>query len=393
MNIFTMQYPTVWLYDPATLHDIKWKIRANDSDVQAPLEILRHYADKALSECVPNIIDKVHCAPSNDPHDYLSRGPYWWPNPDTPSGLPYIQKDGEVNPEVKNYDQPKLKKLLENVRILALAYFYTDHLPYGEQAACLLRSWFVDERTRMNPHLEYGQGIPGRCAGRSIGIIETSGLVSVLDAVGLIATVPQWTEKEQEMIKCWFSDYLTWLTESDHGKMEAIHKNNHGTNYDLQVVSFAFFTGRLDVAEQKYENTVSQRLRAQIEPDGRQPHELARTKGLSYSVMNLVTQFKLAYLGKHFGRKYLNVDAAEKHLLNLALDFICPYLADQEKWPYQQIISISVSNKGTFDITWVLRKASELWGDPRYEDLLQELLGDERQTTLLNLIAPSRYGH
>ena len=39
----------------------------------------------------------VGVTPEPDPHDYYSEAPYWWPNPDNPTG-PFVRKDGQVNP-------------------------------------------------------------------------------------------------------------------------------------------------------------------------------------------------------------------------------------------------------------------------------------------------------
>ncbi len=52
------------------------------------LEKLRLVADKIISEPVVDVTMRTLRAPSGDPHDYMSMGPYWWPNPDTPDGLP-----------------------------------------------------------------------------------------------------------------------------------------------------------------------------------------------------------------------------------------------------------------------------------------------------------------
>jgi Alginate lyase len=46
----------------------------------------------------PTVVRKQTLPPSGDIHDYLSMAPYWWPNPDTPDGLPWVQRDGDVNP-------------------------------------------------------------------------------------------------------------------------------------------------------------------------------------------------------------------------------------------------------------------------------------------------------
>src|SRR5258705_6773327 len=48
----------------------------------------------------------------------------------------------------------------------------------------LLRAWFVDDATRMSPHLLYAQAIKGRFTGRGTGIIDTLHLVEVARAAG-----------------------------------------------------------------------------------------------------------------------------------------------------------------------------------------------------------------
>jgi hypothetical protein len=56
--------------------------------------------------------------PSGSKNDYMSMGPYWWPDPEKPDGLPYIRRDGEVNPERDNLDSPQLSKMINAVRTL-----------------------------------------------------------------------------------------------------------------------------------------------------------------------------------------------------------------------------------------------------------------------------------
>jgi len=100
----------------------------------------------------------------------MSLAPYWWPDPSKPNGLPYIRKDGEVNPEVKNYpDKEQMPKLCENVNTLSLAYFYSRDEKYAKHAANLLRVWFWDPSTKMNPNLNFGQAVKGITNGRAEG--------------------------------------------------------------------------------------------------------------------------------------------------------------------------------------------------------------------------------
>lgn len=58
-------------------------------------------------------MDKTLVAASGNKHDYYSFPPYWWPNPDTQDGLPYIRKDGQTNPDANSdaTDKNRLVKM------------------------------------------------------------------------------------------------------------------------------------------------------------------------------------------------------------------------------------------------------------------------------------------
>ena len=143
----------------------------------------------------------------------------------------------------------------------------------------------------MNPHLEYGQAIPGVNTGRGIGIIETVALISIADAAGLLTTSTSWSPSDHRGLQQWYSAYLDWLLTSKNGSDEHKAKNNHGTWYYAQAIDFALFTGDMNKAKQLVEES-KKRLDSQLSKEGRQPLELDRTNGLGYSTMNLsVLQF------------------------------------------------------------------------------------------------------
>lgn len=181
---------------------------------------------------------------------------------------------------------------------LELAYRETGREEYARKAATLLRTWYLDPATRMNPNLNFGQAVPGVTAGRPTGIIDTAGIAELVRGLEWLSRSSAWTKTDQAGMKDWCGKYLDWLTTSEIGLAEGAATNNHGSWWDVQVATLAWFTGRRDAAKQVIEKAKTRRIAAQIEPDGRQPRELERTKAFSYSLMNLRALFDLAALGE-----------------------------------------------------------------------------------------------
>ena len=135
----------------------------------------------------------------------------------------------------------------------------------------------------------------------------------------------------------WFTAYLEWLRTSKHGREESAAKNNHGTWYDAQVAAFALFTGQDQVAREVIEGSRNIRIARQIEPDGRQPAELARTKPFGYSNFNVQALFTLAALGQTVNVDLWRYETADGRSLRKALDFLAEYAAPEKAWPYKDL--------------------------------------------------------
>jgi hypothetical protein len=276
--------------------------------------------------------------PSGDKHDYMSQAPYWWPDTTKPGGKPYIRRDGRINPE-RNLmkDRSQLANLCEDVKNLGLAYYFTGNEKYSSKAAELLQVWFITKDTRMNPNLNYGQGIPGISNGRGIGIIETAMLLTVPDALATMKQSKAMNPGTINGIKGWFSEYLDWLINSEVGKEERAQNNNHGTYYDAQVVDFALFLGKKDLARKFLLEDAIPRIGEQFEEDGAQPHELARTKSLGYASMNLTGWFRLALLAEKAGIDLWNTTAANGTGIKRGLEWFTPYVSKEKNWAFEQI--------------------------------------------------------
>src|SRR2546428_12937385 len=241
--------PRVFRLDPQVLQDTKTRVQAHEAGLGPGLERLRADARAALGAGPFSVVSKTATPPSGDKHDYMSQAPSFWPNPGTKDGLPYVQRDGERNPEIRKIpDHDDLGRLVSATETLALAYYFVGDENYATKAAQLLRTFFLDPATRMNPNLEYAQAIPGVTTGRGIGIIDASGLVGLVDAIGLLGGSRSLTAADQQGLEGWFTDYLRWLRESRNGRAEAAATNNHGTYYDAQVASLALFTGQRELA-------------------------------------------------------------------------------------------------------------------------------------------------
>ena len=362
-------FPKTLAIDGKVLQNNYELIVANDVDKVRALKSLLKKADKVLEEAkVYSVMNKKQMPPSGDKHDYMSTGPYWWPDPTKPDGLPYIKKDGLRNPTYYDItDSQEINKVEDEALTLALAYYFTRENKYAKFASKLIKTWFLDTETRQNPNLNFGQGIPGLNTGRGTGIIETRDVYRVQDAAILIQETPNWSKENHFELKKWFSDYLTWMLESPIGKDEADSNNNHGTFYSEQIIAFALFTERTEVALNEIE-IFKNRMESQLKSDGSQPFELARTKSWNYVNMNLYGYFLIAKLAENAKIQLWNQQISEGKNMKNALDWIVPYLKNEKNWEYEQIQKI-----GFGETIKILKYASKKYSNPEYEALAKKI--------------------
>jgi hypothetical protein len=293
---------------------------------------------KAAGDYVTLPIRTITAYPSErspgGPHDYFSQADYFWPDPKDPSG-PYINRDGQSNPANFNGHRKAMIALSIQMPALTAAWRLTGDAHYGQHACEHLRAWFIAPATRMNPNLEFSQGVHGVSTGRSWGIIDTLHLVEVARAAGIVAPVLLSAE-ENDALRSWFRSYLQWMKTSDKGVKERDSLNNHATCWALQASEFARLIGDSQTRDQVYRQYTSVLLPTQLGPDGSFPMELARTKPYSYSIFNFDAMATLCQSLKGVGADALTFQLADGRGICQAAAFVYPYLKDKSTWPYRK---------------------------------------------------------
>ncbi len=371
--------PAVLMMDRATLAATRAAARSRSAAIAPAIAALRRDADAALAAEPVAVTGKAVAAPSADPHDYMSLGIYWWPDPAKPSGAPYIQRDGEINAEAadrRRYDGGTLVRMVGSVEILALAGHLTGERSYSDGAARWLRAWFLDARTRMNPSMRYAQIIPGRDELRGTGIIESRSFIRAVDAALLLEGTPSWSTEEQDGLRAWFRRLTDWLTTSEQGRMEGRAANNHATWYDAQVAAFALFGGRDELAAEVLAAAPSRRAATQIAADGRQPLELARTRSYHYSAFNVLALTVLGDLGRHVG---VDVWHAAEERIRPAIDVLVPSALGEATWRHPERPEVDHAA----ELAPVLARAARAYPDAGYERALASFV--ERLSALARL--------
>jgi Alginate lyase len=336
------------MWYPEVLTQIKSQIGNGNTIYTESLQKLQKEADKWLSKPNPTIVNKPVPPESGDKHDYMSLGKYWWPNPNTSNGLPYIRRDGKINPEIEKFDRRTLGEFVDGTVKLTLAYYYSDKKTYADKAVSMIKTWYLDTRTKQNPNMNFAQAVPGVTSekGRPEGIIDASGFIYVTDAIEILHAKGQLTDNELGDLKKWFVEFCNWLTNNPLGTKEGEAANNHSMAYDVQLTRYSLFTGDVATATRVIKEFYAKRLLPQIEDDGKQPLELARVTSFHYSIANLGHMIDLCDLGKQL--KILVYSTGQKKgSIDMALQYLIPYINDASKFPYKDETKNWNSEAGT----------------------------------------------
>jgi len=259
------------------------------------------------------------------------------------------------------------------VPALAAAHLLTGEERYADQALLQLRAWFVDPATRMTPSLNYGQVLAGQAStappgeriviqnnssfgaapiahtgGRFEGILETLPLVEIAQAIPFLASSPALTEADSNSLDAWFAAYLRWLTEpQDSGpRLAALardRKDHHGTSWLLQACAYATLTVPKGTAPRSEDRSLADlrhrfktvTLRAQIDADGKFPHELGSPTPYRDSLFNLDMIAAVCHLLSTRFESVWDYQLEDGPGMRAAIAYHFPFIADRKVWPFR----------------------------------------------------------
>lgn len=312
------------------------RIRAEIGRAPGVAAPLRKQIDQALIAGPWSVTFHRPRNPKPAPNDYYSEAPYWWPDPKNPSG-PFIRKDGERYPERDWTHRRYIGELADATLVLGMGAAFLGDSRCAARAEKVLSVWFLDSKTRMNPHLEFGQAVRGRNEGRGSGIIETVSLIYVVQGILLLEAAGKLDSALRAGLRRWYADYLRWLTESPKGRDEMNAGNNHATWWTAQVAAYATFTENEAAKRLAWERYRTHLVPTQIQPDGSCPREEARTRSLSYSAMNLDGFSILCRIAEGNGVDLWRFKTAKGTGVEKSFYYLMPYVLRPETWKKKQI--------------------------------------------------------
>ena len=265
-------------------------------------------------------------------HDFYSEGDYWWPDTTNPDG-PYLRRDGMTNPDNFTAHREALMRFSEITGNLTSAYLITQDATYARAALDHCRAWFLDDSTRMTPHLLYAQAIQGRHTGRGIGIIDAIHFMEVMQSLRVLERKGLIDPRSMAGYRTWVEAFLTWLTTHPYGHDERVHPNNHGTCWNMQVGLYAVFVENDSILNVCRQNFTQSLLPNQMAADGSFPLELERTKPYGYALFNLDAMAMNCLILSDQENDLWAYTTEEGKSMQRGLDYMQPYVIDKSSWP------------------------------------------------------------
>tara|TARA_R110002051_G_C8768907_1_gene503047 strand:- start:23776 stop:25092 length:1317 start_codon:yes stop_codon:yes gene_type:complete len=330
---------TLVYYNEVHLQFVKNRIQDKDPYFSMNYEEVLKDGYTALKFIVDPVTNKTQIPPSGDMHDYLSYAPYRWPDASKSDGLPWVARDGVINPVSRGADTDFNRKtaFFDAVEKLSWSYYFSEDKRFAEKAIELIKVWYLNPETRVNPNINFGQGVPGGSNGSKAGVHEWCDQSNVITALQLFendGVLPLDIKKGMEI---WFNEYLNWLITEPKAIEAGFTRQNHANHYNYQVVGLMMYLGKKEEAKKVVEDAKQSRIADQIMPDGTQPREMGRTKSVQYATLNLWSMTELTLMGRKLGIDLWAYETEDGRSLKKAYSYLTPYVLGTKKWTKKQI--------------------------------------------------------
>lgn len=334
-----MHAKTLVYYNPKHMQLVKEKIKAKDVYFSGHYEELLKAGNIALNYVLDPVTNKTQMPPSKDMHDYLTYAPYRWPDPSKPDGLPWKAIDGIINPVSRGVDTDFNRKtaFFDAIEKLTWSFYFSDDKRFSDKAIDLINGWYLDPKTRVNPNMNFGQGVPGIADGRPAGLHEWKPQAEVINALQIFESKGVLPLHIKTGMHQWLSQYLEWITKDSMAIQAGQTRQNHANYYNHQVVGLMMFLGKKQAAKAIVEDAKLSRIADQILPDGTQPREMGRTRSVHYTAGNLWLLTELILLGRKLDVDLWAYETAEGSSIPKAYAYLVPYIKGEKVWTRTEI--------------------------------------------------------
>ncbi|KAG7099362.1 hypothetical protein E1B28_001218 [Marasmius oreades] len=299
---------------------------------------------------------KLSCTPS--PTSSMPPSATW-------TTCPYVNKDGQVNPDTRRVKDPgHINNAGQSVLYNALTYALTRDSTYSKRVASFVNTLLLDSKTGMNPHADYGQIVrgpgPKGSSGSFTGVLDMRGLVKMYNGVGILRATqsPEWTLAMDQSLKEWTRNWTSWMTGSSLGKVAGTRPNNHCTFYTYQLAGAQHAIGDTRGAQQTIEHFIKTCFQNQISTSGEQPYEAVRTRPYHYRCFNLEALIGIAKIGDEIGMNVWTATTKYGANIKTATDFT---------------MALDPKREDVLQIVPHVLAVARAYGDPtgKYADFLQ----------------------
>jgi hypothetical protein len=341
---------------------------------------LRAEADRRMREGPWTITSDRPKGVDVDPHEYYSEALVWWPDPEHPDG-PYIRREGRTNPDRFTANRNALNAMCDSVLILGEAAYFLDDAAYGQRAARVIHTWFVNPKTHMNPSLDYADAVRGEKAGRATGIIEGRVFIRAVQGMEFLAQTRAWDLRDQTAVHKWFEEYLHWLIQSKNGMDERRNGSNHASWWIAQTAALATFVEDQPSQQLAFKTYRELNFPRRIRPGAAPPNEEERWRSLDSSAVNLEAFSTTCRIAQVQGVDLWSVSGRGGATIGKLIDSLGPYLRDPRNWNREQAAELQN------DSPYFLAFAGMGLKNPEYVELFQKLERPEGPwSSLLDLL-------